>query len=146
MERGMSPVDLERFVVAQRDVYADALDELRAGHKRTHWMWFVFPQIEGLGHSPTAQFYAIRGKKEAQRYLAHPVLGARLAECAGVLLELSGRSAHDIFGHPDDRKLQSSMTLFERVDGPNSVFGSVLDRYYGGERDAATLQKLEAAG
>jgi uncharacterized protein (DUF1810 family) len=134
--------DLDRFVDAQRDTYPRALAELTAGHKRGHWMWFVFPQIAGLGHSATAQRYAIADLAEARAYLAHPVLGPRLVECARALLAVRGRSAGQILGHPDDLKLRSSMTLFARAAGDPAVFRAVLDRYYGGEDDPATLQRL----
>jgi uncharacterized protein (DUF1810 family) len=133
--------DLDRFVAAQDGVYADALAELRAGRKRTHWMWFVFPQIAGLGSSPTAQRYAIASLDEARAYLAHPVLGPRLRECARALLAVEGRSARDILGHPDDLKLRSSMTLFARAADDPALFQAVLDRYYDGP-DPLTLKLL----
>ncbi len=107
--------------------------------KRSHWMWFIFPQIEGLGFSPTTRHYSIKSLEEARQYLAHPVLGPRLKECTEAVLAVQGQSAADIFGYPDDMKLQSSMTLFELVSGPRSVFGRVLDRYCQGKRDAKTL-------
>ena len=132
---------LDRFVQAQDGVYDDALAELTAGRKRTHWMWFVFPQIAGLGSSPTAQRYAIRSLDEARAYLAHPVLGPRLRECAQALLAVPGRSAHEILGHPDDMKLRSSMTLFARAAEDPAPFQAVLDRYYDGP-DRLTLQLL----
>jgi uncharacterized protein (DUF1810 family) len=138
-DRG-DPYDLNRFIRAQEGVYERALAELRGGLKRTHWMWFIFPQIEGLGHSPTTQHYSIKSLEEARQYLAHPVLGARLVECAEAVLVVLGRSASDIFGHPDDWKLQSSMTLFELVAGPRSVFERILDKYYLSKRDPKTLQ------
>ena len=142
--RGDDPFDLSRFLEAQEGVYAEALAELRQGHKRSHWMWFIFPQLEGLGHSPTTQYYAIKSLEEARAYLDHPVLGQRLRACAQVLLEFEGRSAMDIFGYPDILKLRSSMTLFACVaDEPGSVFDRVLDAYYDGEEDARTLQLLE---
>ena len=134
------PYDLNRFISAQEGVYDRALAELRGGSKRTHWMWFIFPQIDGLGHSPTTRLYSIKSLEEARRYLGHPVLGARLVECAEAVLVVQGLSAEDIFGHPDDWKLQSSMTLFALVAGPGSVFERVLDKYYQGKRDARTLQ------
>jgi len=134
------PFDLNRFITAQEGVYDRALAELRDGLKRSHWMWYIFPQIEGLGHSPTTRHYSIKSLEEARQYLAHPVLGTRLKESAEAVLAHQGLSAEDIFGHPDDWKLQSSMTLFELVSGPQSVFGSVLDRYYQGKRDTRTLQ------
>jgi len=134
------PYDLNRFISAQEGVYEHALAELRDGLKRSHWMWYIFPQIEGLGHSPTSRHYSIKSLEEARQYLAHPVLGPRLKECAEVVMAVQVQSATDIFGHPDDWKLQSSMTLFELVSGPQSVFGRVLDKYYQGKRDTKTLQ------
>jgi len=132
---------LDRFVEAQDGVYDDALAELSAGRKRTHWMWFVFPQIAGLGSSPTAQRYAIASLDEARAYLAHPVLGPRLRACAEALLAVQGRSAREIFGSPDDLKLRSSMTLFARAADDPAPFQAVLDRYYDGP-DRLTLQLL----
>lgn len=140
------PHALARFVEAQRGVHADALAELRAGRKRSHWMWFVFPQLAGLGTSATAQHYAVRDLEEASAYLAHPLLGARLRECVQALLALRGRSAEHIFGYPDVLKLRSSMTLFAAVPGADPMFGEVLARYYGGEADARTLQLLGLGG
>lgn len=134
------PYDLARFVEAQDGVYDEALAELRRGRKRSHWMWFVFPQMAGLGFSSMSQRYAIRSLDEARAYLAHSVLGARLRECCAALLELQNRSAHEIFGSPDDLKLQSSATLFELVAEPDNAFSRVLDRYYSGRRDERTLQ------
>jgi len=136
------PTSLDRFLRAQEDNYADAIAELWAGRKRTHWMWYVFPQIEGLGLSATSQHYAIRGADEAQAYLAHPVLGTRLVDCFDAVLAIEGRSAREIFGSPDDLKLRSCATLFETVAPPGSVFGRVLDRYFAGQRDDATLARL----
>ncbi len=140
-DRG-DPFGLNRFISAQEDIYDRVLAELRGGLKRTHWMWFIFPQIDGLGHSPTTRLYAIKSLDEARRYLSHPVLGERLKECAEAVLAVSGQSASDIFGHPDDWKLQSSMTLFALVAGPGSVFERVLEKYFQGKRDARTLQIL----
>ncbi len=137
------PFDLRRFLTAQDRVYEQALAEVRGGRKRSHWMWFVFPQFEGLGSSPTAGHFAIRSLDEARAYLGHPVLGARLVECAAALLDLEGRSASEIFGYPDDLKLHSSMTLFELASPPGSLFGRVLERYFGGERDGETLRLVE---
>ena len=134
------PCDLNRFISAQEGVYDRALNELRGGLKRSHWMWYIFPQIEGLGNSPTTRLYSIKSLEEARQYLAHPVLGTRLVECAEAVLAVQGQSASDIFGHPDDWKLQSSMTLFKLVSGPRSVFESVLDKYYQGKQDSRTLQ------
>jgi uncharacterized protein (DUF1810 family) len=136
------PFDLERFVTAQRPLFATALAELRAGRKRTHWMWFVFPQVLGLGSSSTSTHYAIRSREEARRYLDHPVLGKRLRECAEAILAVEGRTASDIFGYPDNLKLRSSMTLFAEVEGPGSVFERVLTRYCGGRRCERTVELL----
>ena len=137
------PFDLSRFTSAQDRIYDRVLAELKSGRKRTHWMWYIFPQIEGLGHSSTSKYYAIKSREEARQYLDHPVLGARLLECAEAILALEERSVSDIFGYPDDLKLGSSMTLFARVAGPGSVFVRVLDKYFHGEQDARTLQLLE---
>jgi uncharacterized protein (DUF1810 family) len=143
MSEPTDPFDLSRFVSAQQSIYDQALAELRAGRKRSHWMWFVFPQLAGLGHSPTTERYAIKSVAEARAYLAHPVVGSRLVECSEALLSLQGQSASEIFGDPDDLKLRSSMTLFAHVSEPGSVFSRVLDRYYDGEEDPRTLQLLE---
>ena len=134
--------DLGRFHDAQQDTYDRALAELRAGSKRSHWMWFVFPQIAGLGLSETARRYAIRDLAEARAYLADPVLGARLRECAEALNTVEGRSAAQIMGHPDDLKLRSSMTLFAAAADDPAPFRAVLERYYGGEEDPATLDRI----
>jgi uncharacterized protein (DUF1810 family) len=133
----MTDYGLDRFVRAQDRVYDAVRAELGAGRKRTHWMWFVFPQLDGLGSSPTAREYAIRSLDEAVAYLAHPVLGARLRECAG-LVAASGRSLAEMFGFPDDLKLRSSMTLFRRAAPDEPVFQTVLDRHFGGEPDEKT--------
>jgi uncharacterized protein (DUF1810 family) len=136
--------DLERFVVAQdrADTYVTALAELRAGRKRTHWMWYVFPQVAGLGYSPTSRAYAISCLGEAREYLAHPVLGARLHECAAALTTVFGLSAADIFGELDAEKLGSSMTLFHRAAPQDLIFQRVLEQYFGGATDPATDQLL----
>lgn len=139
------PYNLDRFVRAQEDDYAQALSELARGRKRTHWMWYVFPQIGGLGSSPTSREYSIKTLEEARAYLEHPVLGPRLAECCETLLRIAGRSATEIFGFPDDLKLRSSATLFARVSPRGSVFERVLERYFDGEPDAATLRLLGVA-
>ncbi|MCJ2179734.1 DUF1810 domain-containing protein [Novosphingobium album (ex Hu et al. 2023)] len=138
---------LERFVVAQRDIYAQALDELRGGAKHSHWMWFVFPQIAGLGHSPTARFYAITGLEEARAYLAHSLLSARLTECTDAMLDWCGkRSAETILGMVDALKFRSSMTLFEAAtDSAGSQFGQALDGFCNGSRDQRTLDLLGTA-
>jgi uncharacterized protein (DUF1810 family) len=139
---------LERFVVAQDSggTYERAVGELRAGRKTSHWMWFVFPQIAGLGRSPTAMEFAISSLSEARAYLRHEVLGPRLAECAGIVAGLQGRTAEQIFGGTDAKKLRSSMTLFHRADPGQAVFADVLEKYYGGERDPATDDLLGEAG
>jgi uncharacterized protein (DUF1810 family) len=138
------PFDLARFVAAQDadGTYARALAELRAGRKTSHWMWFVFPQIAGLGRSPTAVRYAISGLPEARAYLAHPLLGPRLVEASRALTELTGRSAVDVLGGIDALKLRSSMTLFAAAAPEEPVFGEVLARFFGGERDPETERRL----
>jgi len=137
------PFDLGRFISAQDEIYDRVLAELRSGQKRSHWMWFIFPQIEGLGYSSTTQYYAIKSLAEAREYLKHPVLGTRLMECTDAVLAVEGRSVSDIFGYPDDLKLKSSMTLFAYVAEPDSVFVRVLEKYFQGERDVRTLQIVE---
>ena len=132
--------DLSRFLKAQEYDYAQALREIRAGRKRSHWMWYIFPQIQGLGFSSTAQYYAIKDLNEAKDYLAHPVLGARLKEISEALLELDGLSAHEIFGYPDDLKLRSCMTLFRMADLNCEIFEQVLEKYYDGEPDRRTVE------
>ena len=135
---------LDRFVTAQAPHYQHVLAELRSGRKRTHWMWFVFPQIAGLGQSAMSVHFAIRGVDEARAYLAHPVLGPRLIECFEAVLSVRDRSAHDIFGSPDDMKLRSCATLFAEVSPAGSVFERVLERYFDGERDERTLGKVRS--
>jgi len=136
--------DLQRFVDAQAPVYATVLAELRAGRKRSHWMWFVFPQIAGLGRSATARYYAIASLDEAIAYLAHRLLGTRLRECSALMAAIEGRSADAIFAYPDDLKFHSSMTLFAEASSTDAVFQSCLDKYFGGVPDAATLERLHA--
>ena len=138
------PFELQRFVDAQDGTYDRALGELRRGRKASHWMWFVFPQFSGLGFSPMAQRYAIGSLAEARAYLAHPVLGARLREAAAAVNATEGRTAHEIFGAPDDLKFRSSMTLFREAAPDEAVFGEALSRYYGGEPDPRTLELLRA--
>jgi len=138
------PFDLERFVAAQAGVVDDVRRELAAGRKRTHWMWFVFPQLRGLGASPTAQRFGIASLDEARAYLAHPLLGARLREHTALVNRIEGRSVHDIFGYPDHLKFRSSMTLLARAAPEESVFREALDKYFGGEPDAKTIELLEA--
>jgi len=137
------PFQLNRFVSAQERVYEGVLEELRDGQKRSHWIWYIFPQIEGLAYSSTSKYYAITGIEEARQYLDHPVLGVRLMECTQILLAIEGRSISQIFGYPDDMKLRSSMTLFAQVSAPRSVFVRVLDKYFNGEHDDKTLRILE---
>ena len=138
----MDPYDLNRFVEAQEVNYSDALSELRAGHKRSHWMWYVFPQIAGLGHSAMSARYSIRSEDEARAYLAHPVLGPRLVECAEAILGVKNLSALEIMGSPDDLKLKSSATLFAHISAEGSVFHRILDTFYSSEPDLTTLQLL----
>ena len=140
--RGEDPYDLDRFVEAQKTHYESALAEIRDGDKRSHWMWYIFPQLSGLGSSPTSQRYSLRSLGEAEAYLAHPVLGPRLVECAEAALAVPGNSAHEIFGSPDDWKFRSSATLFALVSPPGSVFHHVLEKYFRGERDPKTLELL----
>ncbi|MBC7584628.1 MAG: DUF1810 domain-containing protein [Tardiphaga sp.] len=137
----MTDGDLQRFVEAQTDIYATALGELRAGRKRTHWMWFVFPQIAGLGHSAMARHYAVASRNEAKAYVAHDVLGPRLRECTQAVLAVSDSTANAIFGSPDDIKFRSCMTLFDAV-AADGMFDEALARFYGGQRDPATLERL----
>lgn len=134
--------DLQRFVTAQAPVYQDVLAELRAGRKRTHWMWFIFPQIAGLGRSSMARQYALGSEAEARAYLAHPLLGSRLRECAALVANVEGRSAHEIFGDPDDMKLHSSLTLFTHSAPGDAILRACLDKYFGGQDDAATVALL----
>ena len=138
------PHDLERFVRAQVADYDRALSELRAGSKRSHWMWYVFPQFEGLGRSAMARRYAVKSAAEARAYLDHPVLGPRLRECASAVLGVQGRSALEIFGSPDDLKLRSCATLFASVS-QDAVFGQLLEKYFGGQPDGETIRLLGSA-
>jgi uncharacterized protein (DUF1810 family) len=137
--------DLHRFIEAQNGIYEQALAELKAGRKRSHWMWFVFPQIAGLGSSAMAEKYAIRSAEEAAAYLADPILGSRLIRCVEAVLSIHGRTAHDIFGSPDDLKLCSSMTLFAAVSDHGSPFHKVIERFYQGRFDERTIEILSAA-
>lgn len=132
-------MDLDRFVAAQAPVYATVLRELGAGRKQTHWMWFIFPQLADLGRSPTAKFYGLGGLDDARAYLGHDVLGPRLVECTGLVNAVTGRSAHEIFGSPDDLKFRSCVTLFYTAGG-GEVFGEALATYYGGMGDEATMR------
>ena len=135
------PYDLRRFMDAQSGVYEQARAELQVGEKRSHWMWFIFPQIAGLGSSAMAVRYAIGSREEALAYLEHGVLGARLRECSGIVAGLAGRTVEQIFGYPDDLKFRSSMTLFDAV-APEQVFAEALRKYFGGKPDAATVERL----
>ena len=139
---GADPFDLRRFADAQERVHETVLAELRAGAKRSHWIWFVFPQLRGLGHSATARRYGISSLDEARAYLAHPTLGPRLRESARLVSQIDGRSAGDIFGSPDDLKVRSSMTLFARATDDNADFRAVLDKFYDGVEDALTVERL----
>jgi uncharacterized protein (DUF1810 family) len=143
MESQMTdPYDLQRFVDAQDPVYEAVRSELRSGRKKSHWMWFVFPQITGLGFSPMARKFAILSLAEATAYLGHPVLGPRLAECTGLVNAVEGHPIEQIFGYPDDLKFRSSMTLFAHATSNNRVFLDALKKYFGGEFDAASLARL----
>ncbi|WP_175963000.1 DUF1810 domain-containing protein [Burkholderia pyrrocinia] len=136
------PHDLQRFVDAQDSVYAQVCDELKNGHKRSHWMWFVFPQIEGLGDSAMAQRYAITTLAEAVAYLQHPLLGERLRECTRLVNQVEGSSIQTIFGYPDYLKFRSSVTLFAHATADNAVFVEALEKYFGGEADHSTLARI----
>lgn len=134
--------NLKRFVLAQAGVFEQVVAELRAGRKMSHWMWFIFPQIQGLGRSPTAMEYAISGRDEARAYLEHPLLGSRLKECTRLVLQVQKRSAADIFGSPDDMKFRSCMTLFAKVSTGDDIFVRALEKYFGGAPDRLTLDRL----
>jgi uncharacterized protein (DUF1810 family) len=136
------PFNLNRFLTAQKRDYEQALNEIKNGRKQSHWMWYVFPQFDGLGFSPTSKQYAIKSVEEARAYLAHPVLGQRLIECAEAMPQVEGRSAIEILGSPDDMKLRSSATLFATVSPTDSVFDRLLGKYYGGRRDARTIHLI----
>ena len=139
------PHDLGRFLQAQAGSYDEALAQIRGGRKRTHWMWYIFPQFDGLGFSPTSRKYSIKSVAEAKAYLTHPVLGPRLVACAEAALGVEGRSAPEVFGSPDDMKLKSCATLFASVSPAGSVFERLLDKYFQGERDGKTLRLLAQA-
>src|ERR1700749_1864002 len=136
------PYHLQRFVEAQASCFAEVRSELASGKKRTHWMWFIFPQLEGLGSSPMAQRFAISGLEEAKAYLAHPVLGARIRDCTSLVNGVSGRSVEAIFGYPDDLKFHSSVTLFAQADPENDVFSEAIKKYFNGLPDKATTDRL----
>ena len=135
-------MDLERFVKAQEESYEIALSEIKQGRKRSHWMWYIFPQIKGLGHSSTAQYYAIQSRAEAEAYLNHPILAKRLLEISGELLNIESNDASAVFGYPDDLKLKSSMTLFSLISR-KTVFKRVLDKFFNGEIDERTVELLK---
>ena len=137
------PHDLGRFLNAQASVYDHALAEIKRGRKTSHWMWYIFPQFDGLGFSSTSRRYSIKSVAEAKAYLDHPILGKRLIACADAVLGVEGRTAFEIFGSPDEMKLKSSATLFASVSPPDSVFARLLDKYYKGERDDKTLRLIE---
>lgn len=134
---------LNRFIEAQEKTYPDAFHEIERGKKTSHWMWFIFPQISGLGHSETARFYAIKDRKEAELYLKHPVLGKRLIAISKLLLRFNGTSAYEIFGKPDDLKLRSCMTLFNALNDTDPVFQAVIDQYFDGKGDENTLKIIQ---
>ena len=134
---------LNRFISAQQTIYQQVLKELLNGKKTTHWMWFIFPQIEGLGHSSTAKYYSIKSINEAKEYLDHNILGKRLLECSNIILNINGKSANEIFGYPDNMKLKSCMTLFNFVALEHKVFADVLKKYFAGEPDEQTISILQ---
>ncbi len=135
--------DLKRFLDAQENDFERALAEIKRGRKQSHWMWYIFLQIAGLGFSSTSKFYAIKDRREAENYLAHPLLGKRLIEISKALLKIEGKTANQIFGSPDDVKLKSSMTLFGALENTNPVFQSVLDKYFNGAKDRRTLEQID---
>ena len=140
-----APYNIQRFIDAQESNYQSALAEIAAGQKRSHWMWYVFPQYDGLGFSSISKHYSIKSPAEARAYLNHPILGHRLRQCVDALLSVTGRSAHQIFGSPDDVKLKSSMTLFAHVSPGGSTFERVLDKYFDGQWDVKTLELIRRA-
>lgn len=139
------PYDLNRFVQAQEDDYERALSEIESGRKRSHWMWYIFPQFDGLGFSTTSSRYSIKSVAEAKAYLSHPILGLRLTECVEAVLSVEGRSAYEIFGSPDDMKLRSCATLFASVSPKSSIFDQLLEKFFQGERDDKTLHLLNVS-
>jgi uncharacterized protein (DUF1810 family) len=136
------PYDLERFIQAQDPVYGEVCAELRGGRKASHWMWFIFPQLRGLGHSQMAVKFGIASREEAEAYLKHPILGPRLRECSRLVNLVEGRSIHQILGYPDDLKFKSSMSLFASIGPEENVFKEALQKYFGGELDRLTLERL----
>lgn len=138
----MNNENLQRFIDAQENDYPNALAEIKNGRKQSHWMWYIFPQLNGLGYSSTSIYYAIADQEEAEAYLNHPVLGNRLVEICNELLKLESNNANQIFGSPDDKKLKSSMTLFSLLENTNPVFQSILEKFFLGEKDRKTLRLL----
>lgn len=134
---------MNRFIRAQENIYPQVVNELKNGEKTTHWMWFIFPQIEGLGLSSTSKYYSIKTIAEAKEYLMHPLLGKRLLECSNILLDIEGKSAESIFGYPDNLKLQSSMTLFSSISSESTIFLNVLNKYFNKKKDQKTLDILK---
>ena len=145
MMKNTDTYNLNRFISAQDGVFESVLAELSSGQKRTHWMWFIFPQIDGLGQSTTSRYYSIKSRDEARQYLQHPVLGVRLLKCAELILAVEAKSASEIFGFPDDQKLKSSMTLFATVADSEAVFVHVLEKYFDGKRDEKTIYLLDSS-
>ncbi|KOR33108.1 calpastatin [Achromatium sp. WMS3] len=142
-QRILDSHDIERFVLAQQDDYVQAIAEINSGKKRSHWIWYIFPQLDGLGTSLNCMYYGIKSIDEAKRYLQHPILGTRLHECMVAVLNIQGKSAYEIFGTPDDKKLRSCATLFAYVSSADSVFHQVLDKYFNGKQDTKTIHLLE---
>jgi uncharacterized protein (DUF1810 family) len=138
----IDPFDLQRFVVAQESCFEEVCSELRQGQKRSHWMWFIFPQVKGLGASPMAVRYAISGRKEAEAYLQHAILGSRLRRCTELVLQVEGRTIRQIFGTPDDLKFLSSMTLFANAAREDQIFEQALRKYFAGKPDLLTIERL----
>jgi uncharacterized protein (DUF1810 family) len=134
--------DLSRFLSVQQNIFAQVVKELRNGKKTSHWMWFIFPQIEGLGHSSTSKYYSIKNINEAKEYIDHPILGMRLLECCNIILKIDGKTASDIFGYPDDIKLRSSLTLFHSIAPEHKVFADVLKKYFASDQDEKTISIL----
>lgn len=145
MVDGNDPHDLNRFLLAQADDYDQVLIEIRTGRKRSHWMWYIFPQFDGLGFSPTSRLYSIKSIAESEAYLRHPILGSRLRECSEAVIGINSRTASDIFGSPDDMKLQSCATLFAQVSASGSVFERLLGKHFAALPDQRTLQLINAA-
>ncbi len=137
------PQNLERFLTAQQNTFQQALREIKNGRKQSHWMWFIFPQIAGLGFSETSKLYAIKNREEARLYIKHIILGSRLIEISKALLDIEGKTTNQVFGNPDDLKLKSCMTLFSELDNANPVFEAVLAKYFNGEKDTKTLRLIQ---